>query len=125
MIRTHIIPCALPRSCADELNRSSGTIYTGVMVSHWRVLRQSRHWLSEGPAKRWSDTRIHAKMHAHSIDAAQEGFRQACDVTRALRKAGFAEAKFPHWPKKYRTTIWKNTAIKRRGDILELSNGRK
>jgi putative transposase len=41
-----------------------------------------------------------------------------------LRKAGFPEARFPYHRRKYRTTIWKNTAIKRRGDVLELSNGR-
>lgn len=62
-------------------------------------------------------------MHAHSIDAAQEGFYKACVTTRALRKAGITEAKFPHWTKKYRTTIWKNTGIKRRGNDLELSCG--
>ena len=62
-------------------------------------------------------------MHAHTIDAAQEGFYKACETTRGLRKAGFTEAKFPHWTKKFRTTIWKHTAIKRNGDVLELSCG--
>jgi putative transposase len=62
-------------------------------------------------------------MHAHSIDAAQEGFYKACTTTRAVRKAGSTEAKFPHWRKKFRTTIWKATGIKRRGDVLELSTG--
>jgi putative transposase len=123
MIRTHILPCTIPRARADDLNRSSGIIYTGVLVAHWRVMRRSRHWLSEGSAKRWSDTRTDAKMHAHSIDAAQEGFYKACETTGGLRKAGFAEAKFPHWTKKFRTTIWKNTGFKREGDTLKLSGG--
>ena len=64
-----------------------------------------------------------ARMHAHTIDAAQQGFYKACVTTRALRKAGFTEAKFPHWTKKFRTTIWKSTGIKRNGDALELSGG--
>jgi putative transposase len=63
-------------------------------------------------------------MHAHSIDAAQEGFHKACAVARALRKAGITQARFPRRRKTFRTTIWKNTAIKRRGDTLELSNGK-
>src|SRR5207248_2679262 len=68
--------------------------------------------------------RTDAAMHAHSIDAAQEGFHKACAVARALRKAGITQAKFPRRRKTFRTTIWKNTAIQRRGDTLERSNGR-
>jgi putative transposase len=124
VIRTHTIPCHLPRAQADAFNRQSGAIYTGVLVAHWRVYRRKDHWLSLGAAKRWSDRRGTAAMHAHTVDAAQEGFYKACVVTRALRKAGFPEAKFPYHRKKFRTTIWKNTAIRRQGDVLVLSNGR-
>lgn len=123
MIRTHIIPCALPRDTADSLNRASGSVYTGVLVSHWRTIRRKGVWLSEKSGTRWSDRRTDAPMHAHTIDAAQQGFYKACVTTRALRKAGFTEAKFPYHPKKFRTTIWKSTGIKRKGDALELSNG--
>ena len=123
MVRTHVISCKLPRARADALNLESGRVYTGVLVAHWRTVRKKNLWLSEGSAKRWSDTRTNARMHAHTIDAAQEGFYKACETTRGLRKAGFTEAKFPHWTKKFRTTIWKNTAIKRHGDVLELSCG--
>ncbi len=62
-------------------------------------------------------------MHAHSIDAAQQGFFKACKTTRALRKAGFPEAKFPWRPKKFRTAIWKNTAIKYKSGNLQISTG--
>jgi putative transposase len=124
MIRTHIIPCDLPRVQADALNLASGSVYTGVLVAHWRVMRRKGHWLSQYGAMRWSDARTSVPMHAHSIDAAQEGFYKACTTARALRKAGIADAKFPYHRKKFRTTTWKNTAIKRSGDILLLSNGR-
>jgi putative transposase len=124
MVRTHAIPCELPKAAADLLNLKSGQIYTGVMVAHYRVLRRKDRWLSESSGTRWSDYRTIAAMHAHSIDAAQQGFYKACETTRALRRAGFTEANFPHWPKKFRTTIWKSTAIKRKGDTLELSTGR-
>jgi hypothetical protein len=124
VIRTHIIPCELPREQADALNRQSGAIYTGVLVAHWRVMRNKGLWLSEKSGTRWSDHRTDVKMHAHSIDAAQQGFYQACSTTRALRKAGFTEAQFAHWRKTFRTTVWKNTGIRRRDDCLELSQGR-
>jgi putative transposase len=124
MVRTHTIPCHLLHAQADALNRESGRIYTGVLVAHWRVVRKKAFWLSEKAGTVWSDRRITAKMHAHTIDAAQQGFYKACAVTRALRKIGFAEVRFPYHPKKFRTTIWKNTALQRRGHVLELSNGR-
>lgn len=125
MIRTHILPCRLPHPVADALNRASGAIYTQVLVSHWRVVRRQSHWLSEKAGTRWSDSRLPVKpLHAHSIDAAQQGFYNACRTTRALRKAGIPDAKFPHWRKRFRTTVWKNTAIKKTGLVLTLSNGK-
>ena len=125
MIRTHILPCTLPRPVADVLNLVSGNIYTHVLVSHWRVVRHQGHWLSEKAGTRWSDSRLPVKpLHAHSIDAAQQGFYNACRTTYALRKAGFPDAHFPHWRKRFQTTIWKNTAIKKAGAVLTLSNGK-
>jgi putative transposase len=125
MIRTHVLPCALPRAIADALNQASGLIYTQVLVSHWRVVRHKDHWLSEKAGTRWSDSRLPVKpLHAHSIDAAQQGFYKACATTRVLRKAGFPEAKFPHWRKRFRTTIWKNTAVRKAGAVLTLSTGK-
>jgi putative transposase len=114
----------LPRGVADALNAASGAVYTGIMVWHWRILRRKGRWLSEGAGRRFGDTRIAVAMHAHSIDAAQEGFYKACAVTRAVRKAGFADVRFPYHRRKYRTTIWKATGIRRQGDTLVLSNGR-
>jgi putative transposase len=125
MIRTHILPCNLPRAVADALNLASGAIYTSVLVRHWRVVRHKGHWLSEHAGTRWSDSCLRVKpLHAHSIDAAQQGFYNACRTTRALRKAGMPEAKFPHWRKRFRTTIWKNTAIKKAEAVLTLSMGK-
>jgi putative transposase len=124
MIRTQTIPCHLPRDQADAFNRASGAIYTGVLVAHWRVVRRKGLWLSEKSGTQWSDQRTKAPLHAHTIDAAQQGFYKACAVTRALRKIGLPDARFPYHPRKFRTTIWKNTAIRRQGDVLVLSNGR-
>ncbi|NJN67014.1 MAG: hypothetical protein HC884_10035 [Chloroflexaceae bacterium] len=80
MIRTHIEPCSLNREEADALNRASGERYTQVMVFHWRTYRKKGHWLSQGGAEKWND-RLNADqpklLHAHSVDAAQQGFSKA------------------------------------------------
>jgi len=122
MIRTKILPCYLHRNQADELNHASGQIYTGVLVAHWRVVRKHDLWLSEKATTRWSDYRTSAPLHSHSIDAAQQGFVKACKTARALKKLD-STTRYPYHPKRYRTTVWKNTAIRRQKDKLLLSNG--
>lgn len=126
MIRTSIVPCKLNRATCDVLNLNSGRIYSGIVSCHWRLLKQKGLWLSEKSLTKLSNLRLKDKdlpMHAHSIDAAQQGFFKACKTTGALRKAGFDDANFPWRSKKFRTTIWKNTAIKFRAGKLELSSG--
>ena len=124
MIRTHIITCNLNQDVADTFNLESGRIYTQVLVSHWRALRKKGIWFSQYEAMALNDFYNPLKaLHAHTIDAAQEGFYKAVKTVRVTRKIDPA-ARFPHWPKKFRTTIWKQTAIKRHGDTLILSNGR-
>jgi len=126
MIRTGIIPCKLNKATCDALNLNSGRIYSGIVSRHWRMFRQKNLWLSEKSLTRLSDMRLAGKnlsMHAHSIDAAQQGFFKACKTVRALRKAGNTDAHFPWRGKKFRTTIWKNTGIKFNAGRLELSTG--
>ena len=125
MIRTYILSCHLDRQTADSLNLASGRIYSGIVSRHWRLLKQKGLWLKEPTLTRLSDIRPSVQntpMHAHSIDAAQQGFFKACKTTRALRKAGL-DANFPWRNKKFRTTIWKNTAIKLVNGVVRLSNG--
>src|SRR3990167_2412903 len=125
MIRTAIVPCRLNRATCDTLNLNSGRIYSCIVSRHWRLLKQKGLWLSEKSLTKLSDLRLANRelpMHAHTIDAAQQGFFKACKTTRAIRKAGI-EANFPWRAKKFRTTIWKNTAIKFKAGKQELSTG--
>jgi len=127
MIRTHILLCKLDRKVADAFNTESGHIYSNIVEKHWDRVHKKGLWLSTGKLSKLSDMRVRSKpslLHAHSIDAAQEGFFEACNVTRALRKAGFTEAKYPYHQKRFRTTVWKSAAIKRTGRDVILSNGR-
>jgi putative transposase len=58
-------------------------------------------------------------LHAHSQEAAQEGFYAACKTAQRQRKAGMGEARYPHKRHFYRTTTWKNSGIRlRNGGLL-------
>jgi putative transposase len=123
MIRTNVFRCHLPRDIADHLNLESGRIYTGVLVEHYRILRHSSHWLSPGAGQKLSDHLSGTFLHAHSRDAAQEGFYKACKTAHIQRSAGMG-ARYPHHLKTFRTSIWKSTGIRKHDDVLLLSLAR-
>lgn len=125
MIRTHILSANINHEVADYLNLSSGKIYTDLLVNHWRVMRKKKIWLSRNADLRISNTLIKdntVKLHAHSIDAAQEGFYKACVTAKSVKRID-KTARYPHWTKYFRTTVWKQNAIKQIGVQLRLSNG--
>jgi putative transposase len=124
MIRVRTFPRALPKAEADALNRESGRVYTTVLVWHYRVYRRTGHWLSTYAAKRLEDYPGGGTiLHAHSRDAAQEGFYDACKAARSQRRAGL-EMRYPHRRKLYRTTTWKNTGIRVRDGAMHLARAR-
>lgn len=130
MIRAVYFRCNLPKALADALNAESGRIYTQVLVEQDRVYRKKGIWLSPGAMGRLNDccnAGRPALLHAHSIDAAQQGFPKACQTTREARKAGIEDARYPHKRKRFRTTVWKNTGIRRDGNtpLLSLARGRR
>jgi putative transposase len=98
-----------------------------VLVFHWRTYRHTGHWLSQGGAEKWND-RLNADqprlLHAHSVDAAQQGFSKACKTARECRKAGL-DTRYPYKRKRFRTTIWKQSGIRWMGDHLLLSRARR
>ncbi len=124
MIRVQIFPCDVPRAICDELNHESGQIYTRTLVTHYRLYRKKDLWLSESAGKRLEDY-LGGKttLHAHSRDAAQEGFYVACKVAKAQKQAGM-DARYPHKRKWYRTTTWKNTGMLIAGDTIQLKRAR-
>lgn len=121
MIRTHTLPCSLPRTEADALNRESGRVYTETLVWQYRIYRRKGVWLSPGASERLGDALSPTTLHAHSRDAAQQAFHKACKTAKANRHLG---AKYPHKRKFYRTTIWKNTGIRVKDGRLLLSRAR-
>lgn len=126
MIRTIFLTAHIPRVEADSLNLESGRIYTQVMVEQYRIYRKKGVWLSPKAQERYNDylnQDATPLLHAHSIDAAQQGFPKACKTARANKNEG---VRYPHKRKRYRTTIWKNTGIRLRDDclLLALAKGR-
>jgi hypothetical protein len=97
MVRTHFFPCRLPKAQANSLNQESGRIYTATMVEHFRIYRQTGHWLSGGAGERINDSLSTTFLHAHSRDAAQQGFYKACKTARACRKIGLVANYPPSW----------------------------
>src|SRR6266545_485780 len=121
VIRTHMLPCAIPRAEADALNRESGRVYTETLVWHYRIYRRKGIWLSPGAAERLGDYLSPTTLHAHSRDAAQQAFYKACKTAKANRGMG---AKYPHKRKYYRPTIWKNSGIRVQNGAVLLARAR-
>lgn len=125
MILTQVFRAAQPKSLLDECNLESGRIDTRTMVEHWRIYRKHEVWLSKFDDMKMNDFLFkETTLHAHSRDAAQEAFAKAVKTTHALRKAGFADAQFPHKTKFWKTTIWKNTGIRVRDGVAFLARAR-
>jgi hypothetical protein len=121
MMRTHEFPCPLKRAEAEALNRESGRLYTQTLVWHYRVYRRTGTWLSQSASERLGDALSDTLLHAHSRDAAQQGFYQACKTAKVNRNLG---NKYPYKRKSYRTTIWKNTGIRLQEGKLRLARAR-
>lgn len=125
MLRVQYFRAHIDRALADALNAESGRVYTDALVRHWRVYRRHGHWLSRTAASKMQDAEWGpaSLLHSHSLDAAREGFYAACKTTRESRKAGL-DTRYPYKHKRFRPTVWKNSAIRLAGDTLLLSLAR-
>lgn len=124
MLRTVQFACTLPKAEADALNAESGRIYTDMLVRHYRLYRKQGVWLGPKSGERLEDALGGpTTLHAHSRDAAQQGFYKACKTAKACKSAGM-DTKYPHHRKRWRTTIWKRTGISRKGEHLLLARAR-
>lgn len=124
MLRTVQFACTLPKVEADALNAESGRIYTNMLVQHYRRYRKQDVWLSQSSGERMEDALGGpTSLHAHSRDAAQQGFYKACKTAKACRVAGL-DVHYPYKRKRWRTTIWKHTGIRKKAGALLLARAR-
>ena len=125
MITTQTLPYRGSKALADELNKESARHYNATLSNHWRTFRKKGVWLSEKSAYRWEDYQSGGTiLHAHSRDAAQQAFYRSCKTARTLKRNGNSEARYPKYRRGFRTTIWKNTGIRRSGSALLLARAR-
>lgn len=124
MLTTTQFACSLPKAEADALNAESGRVYTDTLVQHYRRYRKQGVWLSQKSGERLEDcTGGPTTLHAHSRDAAQQGFYKACKTAAACRELGL-HIHYPHKRKRFRTTVWKHTGIRKRAGTLVLARAR-
>jgi putative transposase len=124
MLTTAHFACSLPKDDADALNAESGRVYTDTLVQHYRIFRKQGVWLSQKSGERLEDaTGGPTTLHAHSRDAAQQGFYKACKTAKACRELGL-DTHYPHKRKRFRTTIWKHTGIRKRAGTLLLARAK-
>ena len=89
MLRTVQFACTLPKVDADALKAESGRLYTDLVVCHYRVYSRKGVWLRPDLGERWEDAHGGpTTLHAHSRDAAQQGFYKACTTAKACQAAG-------------------------------------
>lgn len=122
MILTWTTPATQDREVLDRLNRASADIYNRVLVRHWRFYRKHGVWMSTSKAERVDDALGSAEtiLHSHSIDAAQQGFYKAIQTARELRKQ-HPDARFPYKRKRFRSTVFKSSQIKREAHQVRLA----
>src|SRR5215831_18971638 len=124
MLRTAQVACSLPKVEADALNAESGRIYSDMLVQHYRRYRKQRVWLAPKCGEQLEDASGGpTTLHAHSRDAAQQGFYHACKTAKACRQLGL-DVRYPHKRKRFRTTIWKSTGIRLKDGKLLLARAR-
>ena len=89
MLRTVQFACTLPKLEADTLNQESGRVYSDMLTRHYRLDRKQGVWLSPKNGERLEDA-LGGKtaLHAHSRDAAQQGFSKACKTAKACKVVG-------------------------------------
>lgn len=122
MILTWTTPATQDRDVLDALNRASASIYNRVLVRHWRFYRKHGVWMSTSKAERVDDALVQTDsiLHSHSIDAAQQGFYKAIKTARELRKQD-PDARFPYKRKRFRSTVFKSSQIKRESHQIRLA----
>lgn len=125
-LKTYIIPVPgrLRKKC-QELSLTAGRIYSKTISFVRKTHRRKGFWVSEGAAKkyilRWAEN---INIHTHSKQALVEQYFEALRSFLANRKQN-KDARPPFRTKKYRTFVWKNTAVKLLEDgTLKLSLGR-
>lgn len=103
----------------DALALAAGELYSRTVVSFWRTVNHKGIWLKPSSMMRWQNS---SGLHAHSADAVVQSFYASLKSWRVRRKED-PDAKPPRKRRFFRAQ-WKASAIRVKGDMLCLSNGK-
>lgn len=125
-LKTYFIP--VPRDLypkCEELSQFAGRIYSKTVSFVKKTYKRKGFWLSESSVKRyilrWAES---INVHTHSKQALVEEYFEALRSYFANKKRN-KNAKPPFRTRKYKTFVWKNTAVKLLEDgTLKLSLGK-
>ncbi|MEM4204370.1 MAG: transposase, partial [Candidatus Methanomethylicaceae archaeon] len=125
-LKTYFVP--VPRDLyqkCEELSRIAGRIYSKTVSFVKKIHQRKGFWPSEGTTQkhilRWAEG---INIHTHSKQALVQEYFEALRSYFENKKQN-QNAKPPFRTRKYKTFVWKNTAVKLLEDgILKLSLGR-
>ena len=109
-------------SAQTEARRESARLWNRMVKLHRWFRRRHRPWPTCEQFKTHFKGRF--DLHSQTVQALIEGFFANIDSTRANRKSGHREMRYPWKLKKYFPVTWKGQAVKRNGRCLTLPMGR-
>lgn len=106
-------------------------MWSAMTELHYRIRRRNLAWPSDSRWMKWSKGGKKGPFPALSTASVQQLcrlFNQAVNSARQLRKKGYANARYPHRPSRYRDVPYTNGAAKIKTDrqgrsVLRLPNG--
>jgi putative transposase len=104
----------------DALAHEAGKTYTQTVITFWRIVRHSGHWLSEYAMQKLIRN---DSLHSQTTQGIVDTFYEALAAWKELRKTD-PRAKPPHRLHWYHAVPFKESAIKLNDGILRLSTGR-
>jgi len=124
MIRPRQVNLKLSKSQfqhCQQLSEESARVWNFAKNFFWRTYRKKGIWLSEGALKRYTKQRF--ALHSESVQAVIEKFYTNLKASRILRKAN-PSIRYPYKNKSWFCVHWKKKAIKVKGRVISLSNGK-
>ncbi|WP_252180265.1 RNA-guided endonuclease TnpB family protein [Endozoicomonas sp. 4G] len=112
-----------PTDGQTQVRLEAARLWNDIVRLH-RYIRK-RHWKWPTESKMKAHIKGKYALHSQTIQKLVEKLYDSIDSTQTKREKGDKKARYP-WKckKKFQTVTWKQSAIRRKGNRLNLSNGR-
>ncbi|WP_252177064.1 transposase [Endozoicomonas sp. 4G] len=112
-----------PTDGQTQVRLEAARLWNDIVRLH-RYIRK-RHWKWPTESKMKAHVKGKYALHSQTIQKLVEKLYDSIDSTQTKREQGDKKARYP-WKckKKFQTVTWKQSAIRRKGNRLNLSNGR-